>query len=257
MDNNFEIASAEFASGNYPLAVQFLQYVLARDDEHFGALRLMGLACLALNETPDGIAALEEASLLRPLDAAARIELAIGYGASGHPDLSCDLLMSEATGGRANASEMLRIAVGLEAVDEPRLAMEACRRAGAANPDSAEVHYQMGWYARRCGHSDSVVEALLRHAINLEPLNIHYRIGLASLLITLGRKSEAVLLLDLLIPESLDAVACQCCLKRIANLYFDFNDFDRASRCAQRLREIARPQSGAKVSAHSSPFGVA
>ncbi|PNY34495.1 hypothetical protein C2E31_23055 [Rhodopirellula baltica] len=243
MDTNLEYCKAEYAIGRYRLAIQFAEYVLAKDAESFDALVIAGMSYLTVNEINAGIGMLEEAALLRPLPCTVQIELAIAYGATGATELSRDLLMSVATGGQSTPDEMLRIAVGLEAIDEPRLAMEACRNAGAVSPESAEVHYRMGYYAQRCGHSTSTIEALLRRAIHLDPRNIHYRIGLASMLIRLERRIEAMGILDAVIPNELSSVTCECCLKRIANLYFDFDRLETSRLCAQRLQVLRQHKS--------------
>ncbi|MEO1529228.1 MAG: hypothetical protein AAFX06_27730 [Planctomycetota bacterium] len=190
------------------------------------------------------MAALEHASLIKPLDPEAGIALAIGYGALGKTRLSKDLLMSHAVSGRADEMNLLAVAAGLEAIDEPTLAMEACRRAGVLAPESAEVHYQMGHYASSCDYPLSVIEALIRHAIHLEPSNVHYRIGLASLLVRLERRREALQAIGALIPSHLGDVTCKCCLKRIANLYFDCEEFEIARRVAQRLDELEGRSAG-------------
>jgi len=150
--------------------------------------------------------------------------------------------MTLATSDQIEPPQLLRIATGLEAVDEPRLAMEACRQAGKRAPEIPEVHYQMGYYAQLCGYPISISEALVRHAIDLAPNNFHFRIGLASLLIRLGRKGEAIAVVDRMIPDRLSEVTCRCCLKRIANLFFDCDDLDRARLCARRLKQLNASQ---------------
>ncbi|MEM9369195.1 MAG: hypothetical protein AAGD07_24700 [Planctomycetota bacterium] len=241
MSDNLAIAAEHLAARRYRLATQFAGYVLAQEPDESEALEILGVACLQRGEFEDGIEALEQLSWLRPLPHELQVELAIAYGAVGSHRLSRDLLMNLATTCELDAKCLLRVAAGLEAVDRPRLAMEACRRAGRLAPDTAEVHYQMGYYAQVCGHPSSVSEALLRHAIDLDPRNLHFRIGLASLLLRLGRKCEAVMVIDPFIPSRLDEVTCECCLKRIANLFFDCDDLERARLCAARLAEL-RPK---------------
>lgn len=254
---DLQSAAAEYSVGCYSRTIQLCQYVLARDDESFEALVLLGLSLLAVNATEEGISSLEEAALIRPLDTPTQIELAIGYGANGRSALSRDLLMGIATGHAETSDQMLRIAVGFEALDQPRLAMEACRNAGALNPESAEVHFRMSYYARQCGHAASTIEALLRRAIDLEPRNVHYRVGLASLLIRLDQPSSALTILRSVVPAELDRVTCTSCLKRIANLYFDFGEVAIAKRCAERLQALvsaANPSSQMSNEGHSVLF---
>ena len=236
--NNLDFARREYAANHLRRAIQFAQYWLVQNEDDGEGWEILGLAELGSGNLDEAIDALEQASLLRPLGNEAQIALAIAYGAAGRASLSKDLLMLAATSGRLNENELLRVASGLEAIDEPTLAMEACRQAGILAPESAEVHYQMGFYASRCDYPASVIEALMRHAIHLEPSNLHYRIGLASLLARLDRKRDALLAIRPLIPAQLHQVHCRRCLKRIANLLFDCEAFEHARRVAERLAEL-------------------
>ncbi|WDQ15993.1 tetratricopeptide repeat protein [Rhodopirellula sp. P2] len=243
MNDSLSFAQLEFEAGRFRLAIQFAQYAVAQSPDDTDALTLLGMASLCACEVNEGIDALERAALLRPLPRAVQIELAIAYGSAGSRTLSKDLLMSIATSGKVSSSELLRIAAGLEAIDQPRLAMEACRQAGILNPERPEVHFQMGYYAEQCGHPAEICESLIRHAIGLDPRNVHFRIGLASLLIRLSRQDDAITVLASVIPDRLDDVHCQCCLKRIANLFFDADDVPRARLCASRLKKLSRRDS--------------
>src|SRR6056297_821876 len=248
MKINLKIARREYERGAFLLAVKFWQYALAEDPDDAFAWLTLDHSLLKLHDRIGSIDALENAAVLQPLDTASRVELAIAYRAVGRKSLSRDLLMMVATSEQATAPEMLRIAAALEAVDEPILAMEACRQAGKISPETPEVHYQMGYYAQMTGHPASVSEALMRHAIDLDPANIHFRIGLASLLIRLGRQCEAIAVLERAIPSRLDEITCERCLRRIANLFFDRDDLHRARLCAVRLADI---QSSAATSSLS------
>lgn len=240
MTDNVDDGLRELSAKRFNRAAQFAQYALAEDPDDVRALGLLSIASLQSGNLEVGIDSLEQLALIRPLDNQSQVELAIAYGAVGRRKLSYDLLMTIAVSGKLTAEQLLRVAVGLEAIDEPHLAMEACRQAGKLSPDLAEVHYQMGFYAQRCGRPVNVSEALIRYAINLDPRNLHYRIGLASLLIRIRRSSEAIAVISSMIPQRLQEVTCRCCLKRIANLLFDCDKIDEARLCAQRLAELDR-----------------
>ncbi|MEM8669104.1 MAG: tetratricopeptide repeat protein [Planctomycetota bacterium] len=237
-DENVLLAQQEFELQRYPLAVQFASYALACNPEDPHACRILGMSLFELGQVDEALDALEAASLEYPLGWDGQIALAICYGAIGKRSLSRDLLMRCGTSGELDRDQMLRVATGLEAIDEPTLAMEACRQAGVLDPDSARVHYRMSYYSSLCRYPVSVTEALIKHAINLEPDNIHYRVGLVSLLIRLDRDEEAIEAIESFIPSHLDEISCKCCLKRIANLFFDAGDLDRARQAAQRRSEL-------------------
>jgi len=251
MNDNTQLARLEYEVGNFFNAVKFSQYALARDNDDADAWVILGLSLMKRCDFIGAIDALENAALICPLDNDGRFTLAVAYGAVGRATLSRDLLMALATSGHVDAPELLKIAAGLEAVDEPVLAMESCRQAGKIAPDAALVHYQMGYYATLCNYPPSVSEALIRHAVGLEPKNVHFRIGLASLLIRLDRKEEAMAALDSTIPDRLGEVTCKCCLKRIANVFFDCDDVERARLCATRLATLETE--GTKGVPHAKP----
>ncbi|MCO8124695.1 hypothetical protein NHH03_23350 [Stieleria sp. TO1_6] len=249
LSNNLDFAIREYESQRFYYAAKFAQYALAQDPDEGRAWQILGRALLRRGQLQDGIEALEHASLLIPLDWETRIDLATAYGGIGRKSLSRDLLMTAATSGGLDEAQLLRIAASLEAVDEPVLAMEACRQAGLVAPDAAQVHYQMGYYASLCGYPTSVTEALIRRAVDLEPESVHYRIGLTSLLVRLDRPTEALAVVSSVIPSQLDQITCQCCLKRIATLFFDCDQPDLARQCAQRLQDVRQSTSSAADSA--------
>ena len=226
------LAELEFESGNYLLAAQFAGYWLAKDPDAFAAWELMGHASLKLGRFEEGIDALEQAALLKPQADVSRIELAIAYGVLGRSKLSCDLLMLLVVSGNCSPSDLLRIAVGLDVVGQPRLAVEACRNAGRKQPGSAEIQHQMAAYLLKSGQPVNLAETLLHSAVKLEPANIEYRISLASLLSGIGRRNEAIECLRHSDSAQLASVRCICCLTRLANLFFDGGEIELAKHCA-------------------------
>lgn len=236
--DNLKLAKQEFEARDYKLASQFAMYVLARDPEHPDALWIHGISCLRRGEFTEGVDALELLSLIKPIDDSTRIDLAIAYGKLGKVDLACCLMADLVESKRLSTDELLKVAEGFQGLGKCLMAMEACRRAGKQSPQSGQAHYQMAVYATSCGRSNEVVEALLRHAIDLQPNSIHFRLGLASLMIRTDRRSEAVRIMEPVVPEQLDQIQCVCCARRIANLFFDFNDLDRARACSARSQEL-------------------
>lgn len=190
---------------------------------------------VAAEDWPVAVAAYESLSLLRPLTDLQRLNLAKGYAASGSGGLAREILMLIVLDDRASVETLIEVAKQLESLGLPRLSMEACRRAWKRSPDTAEVHYLMGYYAARCGYTMAVCEGLLRRAIDLDGTQVNYRIALATLLQRMGRATEALDVMRPSVPSQLSDVNCDCCLRRLANLFFDFGDLDNARRCAERL----------------------
>ncbi|MEM6978263.1 MAG: hypothetical protein AAF539_01265 [Planctomycetota bacterium] len=231
-------AESELDAGRPHLAIKFAQYAVTEEPDHQPGWELLATAAMKAEDYPVAIDAYEHLSLTTPIDSESRISLAIAYGGIGRHSLSKDLLMAVATGD-PTAEQLLRIAAGLEAIDEPELAMEACRQAGRRIPEAAEVHYQLAYYASKCGRPTALSESLMRHAVHLEPQSLHYRTGLTSLLIRLNRNAEARRVIDRMIPERLSEITCACCVKRFANLFFDAGDLERARLCAERFAELS------------------
>ena len=228
------LAELEFASGNYVLAAKFAGYALAKNPDCFFAWDLLGHAALKTGRLEEGVDAFEQAALLKPLSTLSRIELAIAYGVMGRDGLSSDLLMMIALSGECSPASSLRIAFGLDLVGQPKLAVEVCRIAGRKTPDSAEIQYRMAGYLLKTGQPANLAETLLCSAVSLEPANINYRIALASLLCRFGRQSEAMDCVRDACHEQLESVSCSCCLKLLANLFFDGGETDLAKLCAAR-----------------------
>lgn len=238
MSDELLFAELEFEVGNYLLAAKFAGYWLAKDPDSFAAWDLLGHALLRLGRIGEGIDALEHAALLKPLSDASRIELAIAYGVLGRSKLSCELLMSLVLGDNCSPHNLLRIATGLDLLGQIRLALEACRAAGRKLPGSAEIQHQMASYLLKCGHPVNLAETMLCSAVKLEPANIQYRISLALFLTGLGRITEAIECLRETNCDQLASIRCDCCLRRLANLFFDGGELELAKLCAARANSL-------------------
>jgi len=208
--------------------------------DSFQQLVSFGFALFKRNDFSASADALERAALIRPLSNEARITLATAYGMLGQVSLSRDLLLGLATNPSVNEVELLCIAMGFESIDQPRLAMEACRQAGKLAPESPHIHYRMAYYASKCGYPFSTVEALQRHAISLDPFNIQFRIGLAAHLLRVKRTAAALVVVRPVLPDRIEEVRCASCLKMLANLFFDNDRLAEAAVCAERLQSVLR-----------------
>lgn len=237
-----------YASGDLPEALRMADAAIDADQHDGRAWEVRGLALRDLGEPLRAADALERASLLVPVCPEARIALAHCYGTLRRRTLARELYIELVASTDPTVALLLEIAAGLEALDEPKLAMEVCRRAGWRDPEAAQVHYDMGFYAVRCGYPPQIVEALARRAVELEPGNVHYRLGLASLLTRLNRPAEAHRVVRSLSPQQIGEVTCKCCLERIGELFEQAGDAERAALCRQRRQELT---SSARASSRS------
>lgn len=228
-----------YASGDLPEARKRADAAIGADEDDGRAWEVRGLVLRDLNEPLDAADAIEHASLLVPICLEARIALAQCYGTLRRRTLARDLYLELVKSNDLSLALLLEVAAGLNAVDEPKLAMEVCRRAGWRDPEAAQVYYDMALYAARCGYRPSVVESLAWHAIDLEPENVHYRLGLASLLTRFARVTEAHRLVQSLSPQQIAALTCRGCLERMGALFEQAGDAERGAVCRKRWRELA------------------
>jgi tetratricopeptide (TPR) repeat protein len=210
-----------------------------RDAEDDGRLwQLRGMIHRQRGEVEPCIDALERASLLVPINAPARMALAEAYGKVGRRKLARDLYMALFGDGTMTVELLMQTAVGLDAIDQPRLAMKACQIAAERDPERSQPYYDMGYYAARCGYPVHVVESLAGRAISHEPDRVNYRIGLASLLAKHERLDEAHAVVRSITPAQIETVCCRCCLERMAWLFEQVADFARAAECRERLERL-------------------
>jgi Flp pilus assembly protein TadD len=198
-----------------------------------------GLSLLQAGFEGEGIAAIERATLVKPLQERTRIALAVAYGRTGKRELAKELLIQLGCCGRLDAMQHLQLAAGFDAINEPRLAMEACRRAWKLAPDIARIYYDMAYYALRCKSPNRNVESLLRKSVELEADNADFCIGLMSFLRSQGRLEEACDVVESCSADSIARVACRCCVERVVDLMVKAGRSEAAEAWMRRLSILA------------------
>lgn len=237
--------STAYELGHMDLVIRLANKSLHRDRDDGRAWELLGLAQYNRGDWPQAVDCLERASLLVPLTANARACLARGYARLGKKDLSRDLLLELLADESLAANAMLAVAVGLDAVDQPGLAMKACRRAATIDPDAAQTYYDMGYYAARCGYPAEVSESLARRAISLDPGCVRFRVGLASLFMQQSRRQAAWELVQHFRRNDISTINCRSCVRRLSELYEEFGDFPRMLDCQQQQNALAHHSTNA------------
>ncbi|MCC9642182.1 hypothetical protein LOC71_07845 [Rhodopirellula sp. JC740] len=203
---------------------------------------LLGLAYHHLGRALESADALEKASLLGPIPDEARVALASSYAELRRTDLARDLFLELAISRRLPPGLMLQVAAGLAAIDSPQLAMKVCEWITESDDTVAQAYFDMGVYSARCGNELYITEALTRRALQLDSKNLHYQVGLASLLIQLRREDEAIEAMTLVNVDNIHQATCFSCLERIAELLSRRERHELASACrtqAKRLRDDA------------------
>lgn len=234
----FDDARRHYRQGNLDLALSLLESS-TRQSERDGlpsiaqgpSLELLGLVLHGLARPFEAADAFERASLVMPVSDEARIALASSYAQLRRIDLARELYLQLALSRRLTPDLMLQVAAGLAAIDAPQLAMQVCEWITEQDDSIAQAYYDMGVYSALSGNVLYLTEALTHRALQLDPGNLHYRIGLASLLVQLDRDDEAIKALDGFADEDVDRVTCESCLSRIASLLHRRGQPELAKRC--------------------------
>lgn len=242
--SNCSPAWAAYKSGELAEALRRADAAILADEDDGRAWEVRGLVLRELHKPLGAADAIERASLLVPICPAARIALAQSYGTLRRTALARELYMELVASAELSVALLLEIAAGLEAVDASPLALEVCRRAGCLDPEAAQVYYDMGLYATRCGYELRVVEALIRRAIELEPRSLQYRLGLVSLLAQMDRIADACRAAQLLSSQQIAEINCKCCLDRISELFDRVGDAERRAVCRRRRQELGASVKG-------------
>ena len=231
-------ARAAFEQADLCTAMKIVRHCLLADQDDGPMWELCGRIQFSRGQFPETVSALEYASLLVPLTAAGRVCLGRAYGHIGRAELSRDLLVEQIDNPQLSVPQLLQVAAGLDAIDRPTLAMKACHKAIDRDHQIAQAHYDLGYYAGRCGYPDAVVESLARKAVHLAPDVAQYRIGLTGLLVKQGRAAEAYDSIKHLNNDDLVSINCRCCLARMIGLYKQSGDYRRAIVCEQRRLQL-------------------
>jgi len=201
-------------------------------------LQLLGLALHDLGRPLEAADAIEKASLICPVRDELRIALASCYAQLRRLDLARELYLQLALSQRLSPELMLQVAAGLEAIDAPQLAMQVCEWVTEKNSSFAQAYYDMGFYAARSKQPLYMTEALTHRALQLDPANVHYRIGLVSLLIQLERDDEAMVALEPLSPSDWERVTCASCLTRIAEMLARHGRYRLSKTCSKQANRL-------------------
>ncbi|MEC7428260.1 MAG: tetratricopeptide repeat protein [Planctomycetota bacterium] len=227
-----------YRAGELAAAIAWASRRLSVEPNDGRAWELLGLAYRDSGDIGAAVDAFERATMLVVLHPLSRVCLTECYAVQKRYELARDLYLTQADEGTGDSQLLLLIAAGLEGINEPQLAMDICRRAGELDPGSGQAMYDLCFYAMRCGCTASLAESLAWKAVELDPGNVEFRIGLASILIRLDRIEKAMWVLRYLAKSQFQNVNCVCCLERIATLYEAVGEAEGMRRVRSRLLEV-------------------
>ena len=213
MQKSFYDAVAHLQAGRWAEAVDVSRRLVSREPRHADAWQLMGLAYCRMRRFDEGVAALEQALLLKPMDAALA----------------------------NNVGEALRQAGRLQDAER------SMRRALDLQPRFAEAAFNLGNVLRDMGRSNEAI-ASFQEAIEARPKYAKAHLNLANLLRTEGRLPRSaehyrmVLALDPPCAEVLLALSGVCA---------DLGEHVDAAELARRAASL-EPESEAVIKTRGS-----
>ena len=201
-------------------------------------LELLGLIRHDQGRSDEAIKAIERAQKLDQVGDRAKIALASCYADRGRTDLAREQFLQLAISRELSPALMLEVAAGLASIDAVQMAIQVCQWAIDRDESNAQAYFDMGRYSARLGRPTYVCEALIQRALQLSPENVHFRIGLASLLIQLSQPSAALTTIRTLRADQIESASCASCLSSIASLLRDHDQVELAGLCERRAAEL-------------------
>jgi tetratricopeptide (TPR) repeat protein len=230
-------AQTLWKEGRLEDAREVLSSAIAGDSEVSLHWELLGLVAFEMDDQALAESALERASLLGPLSAAAQIALGKCYDGSGHRAAAAAIYRHVAQLSALDAELLEPLASGLGRAGELELALDVCRRAARRMPDNPDPLVGIVHYMRRLRRPIELIVPAMFRAHHLEPENSEYRISLAWMLHELGRSDEGAHLLAAVPYEEFSCIRCLTLMKQI---FEQVGEEERAAVCRMRLDVIAQ-----------------
>jgi Flp pilus assembly protein TadD len=230
-----EIAN-QIRSGQLQTAEKQARLALSSSPDDGRVRELLGQILSRTKRPIEAREQLEIASCLVPLSPNGQLLLAECYLGEGHLQLALDMLSHLSRRDDADVLVLRSAAEAADSCDHPWIAREIAIRAARRFSD-AQLWYELGYYCVRMGCPVRHAEGHARKAIELDPENVEYRIGLCSLLAKNDRLSDAFELVRRFGKNEVDRVCCESCLRTLLTVYELSNDSLRASLCQTRLDE--------------------
>jgi tetratricopeptide (TPR) repeat protein len=236
-----------YLAGDLRVAEALCLAMLSRDCECGRSWELLGLVYYDMARTHDAIDAFERASLSVPISNQARIALAASYADARRVELARDLYLETANSPTVETSLLLEIALGLHRLGINEAAFQVCKKAVEQDPSVARAHYDMGFYGWLGGRSPETIEHLIRFALELDPTNLQYLLGMMSLLVATHRTEEAIGVAMQIPVEQYSHIRCRCCLRRLERLVKQTGDTIRIQACESHLTVVGATISSPRI----------
>lgn len=230
-----EEALLHLKNGEMDQAMRLAQSGLSQWPEDPRLLEIRGIGQAVAHQIDAATASLEEAALLGPLSFDGQLALAACYFTLNH--LGSAACIVEHLASRPDVPGPLRagLAVGLDRIGKPQRALEVAQSAILSTPHDEALWFFISRLMTKLDYPDEPILEAMRHAFELAPDRVFYRIDLAILLSHTGRLAEGYRLLIAVPLADLLEVHCPPRLLNLAVLFHQVGDVVRAVACQSRL----------------------
>ncbi|QDT65074.1 tetratricopeptide repeat protein [Calycomorphotria hydatis] len=228
--------SRAFHAGEYMEVVNSSAAFLLQEPENARVWSLKGMSHHAVGHWVEARNCLEQASLIAPMHPFEKYCLADCYHRLGKFQWAVEYCRELAEDDTLEIGLALKVAATLSILTTPQESLVLCRKLSKRDPDHAQLIYDMALYAARAGSPRCYVRSMLRKAIELEPQNVMYRVGTASVFWKWDEPREAYQVLDSLSEEQLQTVCCEHCLGRVAEIFARHHEWRKARACRDRIQ---------------------
>lgn len=220
-------------------ALRHVDRSLAEDPFDGRLWELKGNILARLGRPTVARSALEHASTLVPLSDASWVAMAVALAEEGRADRATATVSTLMEQRRVDPTAIGHAIDLLVALDKGEFAIELARRACDAEPDSPAAYHRLAVLCSHGRRPEQVVESLYRRAMLLAPEQIDYRIAFATFLFGRQRLGRAYTVLKVLSDDDICGVTCDCCLRRLRDIFVQVGDLDRADVCVAALEALA------------------
>lgn len=222
----------------YYQSLKVIERALKKFPEESALWELRGLAYRELGNLREALKSIEMATLFAPLSPPGSCLMAECYVAIEKPDLAFQIADNLWMQDGLENPVRFSLAAIFDRIGYTQRSIRICRKAICHDPSDAQGYYDLSFYLGRGGHPIHIVESVARRAIDLDPENVHYRIGLAALLFRASRLRRAHELIRHFSESDIRQIRCACCLRKIIEIYEISGDYDQVQACERHADRL-------------------
>ncbi|WP_417383887.1 tetratricopeptide repeat protein [Gimesia sp.] len=228
-----------FRQGLQFQALEWLSSLLETQPDSGKAWELKGLIEDSLSWHHVSIHSLETATTLIPLSASGQYVLAKNYLETGKTALGSSVFAILLQRDDIPDRLLSAIAAYLDRYsDLTYLALSACRKAVAQDPECGDSLLGMAYFMEKLKYPYQQTAGVLRKAVSLDPENRHYRMALSNILVQSGEIQEAWKTAREISRAELKQIQCSSCLNKLIDIFTEVEDHNRRDYCLSLLQQL-------------------